>query len=89
MRLVILRRLLLVAAVELLFVVVLGLLDLFINFLDDIIHVLPLANLAENVAFELKHGLFDDAVVEVYHIGGDLLAELWVLVHDGLEVLLA
>ena len=89
MRLVILGRLLLEAALNLTLVLLVGILDLFVNLLDNVVHVLPLAHLTENVAFELEHGLLNDAVVEVDHVSGDLLLELGVLVHNGLEFLLA
>ena len=88
-RLVILARLRLVILVELLVEVGLRLLDLLVNLLDDFVHVLSFAHLAENVALELEHGLLDDPVVEVDHVGADLYTELRVLVHDGLEGLLA
>lgn len=67
----------------------LRLVDLLVNLLDDIVHVLSLAHLAEDVALELEHGLLDDPVVEVDHVGADLFAELRVLVHDWLQSFLA
>ena len=66
----------------------LGVLDLLVALLDDLLHLLSLADLAEDVALELKHGLPDDLVIEVDHVGGDLLLELRVLVHDWLKLLL-
>lgn len=87
--LVILGGILVVALVEFFVELVLGKFDLFIDLLDDLVHVLALAHLTEDVALELQHGLLDNTVVEVYHVGGDLGAEFRVFVHDGLEVLLA
>ena len=80
---------LVVALVEFLMELVLGKFDLLVNLLDDLIHVLAFAHLAEDVALELKHGLLDNTVVEVDHVGGDLGAEFRIFVHDGLKVLLA
>ena len=85
---IILGRFLLVALVEFRSVVRISLGDLVVDLLDDLVHVLPLAHLAENVAFELQHGPLNDAVVEVDHVGGDLGAELGILVHDWLQFLL-
>ena len=89
MSFIILGRVLVVTPVELLVELVLGLLDLQIYILDDLIHVLPLSNLTQDVSLELKHWLFDDPVIEVDHVGGDLSTELWILVHDRLQLLLA
>ena len=88
-RLVIFARLLLEAELQLVLVVLVGILDLCVDLLDDVIHILSLAHLAENVTLEFEHGLLDDAVVEVDHVGGDLLFELGVAVHDRLQLLLA
>ena len=85
---IILGRFLLVALVEFRSVVRISLGDLVVDLLDDLVHVLPLAHLAENVALELQHGPLDDAVVEVDHVGRDLGAELGILVHDWLQFLL-
>lgn len=85
---IILGRFLLVALVEFRSVVRISLGDLVVDLLDDLVHVLSLAHLAENVALELQHGPLDDAVVEVDHVGGDLGAELGILVHDWLQFLL-
>ena len=84
MRLVILGGVLVVALIEFLMELVLSKFDLLIDFLNDLIHVLALAHLTEDVALELQHGLLDNTVVEVDHVGGDLGAEFRVFVHDGL-----
>ena len=68
MRLVILARVLLVALVVLLMELKVSLFDLEIDILQDLVHVLPLADLSENVAFELQHGLLDNAIVEIDHV---------------------
>ena len=89
MRLVILARLLFKAQLQLIFVVFIGILDLCVNLLDDVIHILSLTHLTENIALEFEHGLLDDAEVEVDHVSGNLLLELWVPIHDRLQLLLA
>ena len=89
MCLVILGGVLVVALVEFFMELVLGKFDLLIDLLNDLIHVLALAHLTEDIALKLQHGLLDDTVVEVDHVGGDLSAEFRVFVHDGLQVLLA
>ena len=58
----------LVTAVEFLIEFLLSILDLLVNFLDDIIHILSLADLTEDITLELEHGLLDNAVVEVDHV---------------------
>ena len=87
--LVILGGVLVVALVEFLMELVLGKFDLLVNLLDDLIHVLAFAHLAEDIALELKHRLLDNTVVEVDHVGGDLGTELRVFIHDRLQILLA
>ena len=86
---VILGRVLIVALVELFMELLLGCLDFLINILDDLVHVLSLANLTEDVSLEFQHRFLDNTIVEIDHVGGDLSAELRILVHDWLQVLFA
>lgn len=89
MSFVILGLVLVVALVELLMELLLGSLNFLINFLDNLVHVLTLADLAKNVALEFQHWLLDDAIVKVDHIRRNLSAEIGILVHYGLEMLLS
>ena len=89
MSLVIFGGILVVAPIEFFVVLFLCLLNLLVHILDDLVHVLALADLAEDVALELEHGLLDDAVVEVDHVARYLSLELRVPVHDWLQVLFA
>ena len=86
---IVLGRVLELAPVELLMEFVFCLLDVLVDLLDDLVHVLALAHLTEDVPLELEHRLFDDAVVKVNHVGLDLRLELGILVHDRLELLFA
>ena len=88
-RLVVLAGVLLVAPVELVVELHVSGSDLRIDSLQDQVRVLTFADLAENVALELEHGLLDDAIVEIDHVRGDLRLELRVLVHDRLQLLFA
>ena len=88
-RFVILAGVLLVAPVELVVELHVSGSDLRIDSLQDQVRVLTFADLAENVALELEHGLLDDAIVEIDHVRGDLRLELGVLVHDRLQLLFA
>ena len=83
------RRVGRVRVAKLLVVAKLGLLDLVVHLSNDLLHLLSLAHLAEHVSLELEHGLSNDLVVEVDHVGGDLLPKLRILVHDWLELLLS
>ena len=47
------------------------------------------ADLTEDVALELQHGLLDNAIVEIHHVRGNLRLELRVLVHYRLQLLFA
>ena len=88
-RFVVLAGVLLVAPVELVVELHVSGSDLRIDSLQDQVRVLTFADLAENVALELEHGLLDDAIVEIDHVRGDLRLELGVLVHDRLQLLFA
>ena len=61
---------------ELSFKATLGLCNLLINLLDNLVHLLAFADLTENIPLELQHWLLNYLVVEVDHVRGDLLSEL-------------
>lgn len=88
MSFIVLGCVLLVALVHLFVVLFFSEADFLINFFDDLVHVLAFTDLTKDVALEFEHGLLDDPVVEVDHVGGDLSLELGVLVHYWLQVLL-
>ena len=67
---------------ELSFKATLGLCNLLINLLDNLVHLLAFADLTKNVPLELQHWLLNYLVVEVDHVRGDLLSELRVGVHN-------
>lgn len=87
-RFVVLRRFWVVGAIKLFMVLLVSESDLFVDLFNDLVHILSLAHLTENVALELKHGLFDDVVVEVDHVLRNLSLELRILIHDRLQVFL-